>query len=101
MSPLDDSGVGSPSHLRGDTLPIDLMQHVASQMGDSWEKLAYRLQLSFAEVENIRADYRSQESQASRVLQLWCQKLGQNATKSKLKKNLEEVGRKDISFEMK
>ena len=69
-----------------------LIPIVAKQVNTSWKRLARRLDLSPAEIDNIQEEEKGDHERCCKVLDTWCQRHGSEATIKKLMKTLTDAG---------
>ena len=75
----------------------ELIPIVAKQVNPSWKKLARRLGLSPAEIDNIQEEENDDHERCCKVLDTWCQRHGSEAKIKKLMKTLTDAGLADVN----
>ena len=70
----------------------ELIPIVAKQVNTSWKRLARRLDLSPAEIDNIQEEEKDDHERCCKVLDTWCQRHGSDAKVKILMKTLTDAG---------
>ena len=70
----------------------ELIPTVAEQVKTSWKRLARRLDLSPAEIDNIQEEENDDHERCCKVLDTWCQRHGSDAKIKKLMMTLTDAG---------
>ena len=78
----------------------ELIPIVAKQVKTSWKRLARRLDLSTAEIDNIQEEENDDHERCCKVLDTWCQRNGSDAKIKKLMKTLTDAGLADVNIDV-
>ena len=78
-------------------LNAELEVTIAERMGKDWERIGLRLGIENWELENIRADHRTQFGRACQVLQKWKHHRGDDMRPKDLYSTLRRCGRNDLA----
>ena len=73
---------------------------MAEQVKTSWKRLARRLDLSTAEIDNIQEEENDDHERCCKVLDTWCQRHGSDAKIKKLMKTLTDAGLADVNIDV-
>ena len=78
-----------------------LFAKLAPSMATCWHTAALKLGFKGSDVERFRSDHNSVTERAIAMLSQWQQKNAKNATRQKLMKAFQDVGRDDLVIEVK
>ena len=83
--------------MRKELLTADLISNVIDDVGPDWHDLGTELRIEAAKVRNLEHDYQKVRERARRVLEIWIEKSGTEATVGRLARALINIGRKKIA----